>query len=102
MSPSLADTRWNTLEAVHDGRAHEVMGTIYEAAEAAGVKPGTIRVWMSRGKLQPLFGEPGEEFFHIPTVVDIAEAGRGRNVPKDPAANARGPHRRRTELRDAA
>lgn len=102
MAPSLDDIRWNTLEAVHQGRASEVMGTIYEAAEAAGVKPGTIRVWMSRGKLKPLFGRPGEEFFHIPTVIEIAQAGRERNVPKDPAANARGPHRRRTELRDAA
>lgn len=102
MTPSLDDTRWNALEAAQDGRAHEVMGTIDEAAEKAGVKPGTIRVWMTRGKLKPLFGEPGEEFFHIPTVVDIAKAGRARNVPKDPAANARGPHRRRTELPNAA
>jgi hypothetical protein len=57
---------------------------------------------MSRGKLKPLFGQPGEEVFHIPTVVEVAEAGRARNIPKDPAANARGPHRRRAGLRDAA
>ena len=102
MAPSLDDLRWNALEAVQDGRSREVLGTLQEAAEAAGVKPGTVRVWMSRGKLQPLFGEPGNEVFHIPTVVEIAEAGRARNVPKDPAANARGPHRRRTELPHAA
>ena len=102
MAPSLDDLRWNALQAVHDGRANEVMGTIYEAAKAAEVKPGTLRVWMTRGKLKPLFGEPGEEVFHIPTVVEVAEAGRARNVPKDPAANARGPHRRRTTLSDAA
>lgn len=95
MTLSLDDLRWNALEAVQEGRTHEVLGTLYEAAEAAGVKPGTLRVWMSRGKLQPLFGEPGQEVFHIPTVIGVAEAGRARNVPKDPAANARGPHRHR-------
>ncbi|MBR8638615.1 MerR family transcriptional regulator [Streptomyces tuirus] len=102
MTLSLDDLRWNALEAVQEGRAHEVLGTLHEAAEAAGVKPGTLRVWMSRGKLKPLFGDPGGEVFHIPTVVEIAKAGRARNVPKDPAANARGPHRRRTELPNAA
>lgn len=102
MGPSVEDLRWNALEAVQDGRSKEVLGTLQEAAEAAGVKPGTLRVWMSRGKLKPLFGQPGEEVFHIPTVVEVAEAGRARNIPKDPAANARGPHRRRAELRDAA
>lgn len=96
MAPSVEDLRWQALEEVQDGRAKEVLGTITEAAEAAGVKPGTIRVWMSRGKLKPLCGEPGDEIFHIPTVVEIAEAGRARNIPKDPAANARGPHRRRS------
>jgi hypothetical protein len=102
MPSPLDDLRWKALEAVRDGRTREVLGTIHEAAEAAGVKPGTLRVWMSRSKLEPLFGEAGEEIFHIPTVIAVAEAGRARNVPKDPAANARGPHRRRTELRDAA
>lgn len=102
MTPSLDDIRWDALAAAQDGRAAEVLGTIHEAAEAADVKPGTIRVWMSRGKLKPLFGGPGEEVFHIPTVIAIAKAGRDRNVPKDPAANARGPHRRRTVLADAA
>ncbi|MCX4605487.1 hypothetical protein OG402_34020 [Streptomyces anulatus] len=57
--------------------------------------PNTLRVWMSRGKLQPLFGASGEEVFHIPTVKAVAEAGRAKNIPKDPAANARGTHKRR-------
>lgn len=98
---SLTEARWKALEEVQDDHA-DTLGDLHKAAEAAGVMPGTLRVWMSRGKLKPLFGEPGEEVFHIPTVIQIAEAGRSRNVPKDPAANARGPHRRRTTMADAA
>lgn len=102
MTTPPTEAHWQALEAVQAGRTDEALGNLYEAAEAAEVKPGTIRVWMSRGKVKPLFGSPGQEIFHIPTVVEIAKAGRARNVPSDPAANARGPHRRRSELRDAA
>lgn len=97
MNPSVDDACWNALDEVQQG-ADNIVGDLWTAAEAAGVMPNTLRVWMSRGKLKPLFGEPGQEVFHIPTVIAIAEAGRSKNVPKDPAANARGPHKRRQPL----
>ncbi|MFJ4785128.1 hypothetical protein [Streptomyces sp. NPDC088794] len=70
--------RWEALEEVraNGGNATGILGDLFRAAEAAKVMPGTLRVWMSRGRLQPLFGEPGKEIFHIPTVVALAEAGR--------------------------
>lgn len=93
MDDPLTEARWAALkEAKEDPN---ILGDIWKAAEAAGVMPGTLRVWMTRGKLKPLFGDPGKEIFHIPTVKAVAEAGRAKNVPADPAANARGPHRRR-------
>jgi hypothetical protein len=91
---------WPLLVAVQDSPHGEVLGDIWKAAEAAAIKPGTIRVWMTRGKVKPVFGERGQEVFHIPTVVAIAEAGR-KNKPADPAANARGPHARRVALQVA-
>ncbi|MFD7705682.1 hypothetical protein [Streptomyces sp. NPDC059786] len=96
MEPSLDDSRWRALQELQGGDG-SVVGDLWTAAEAAGVMPNTLRVWMSRGKLKPLFGDPGQEVFHIPTVVAVAEAGRSKNVPKDPAANARGPHKRRND-----
>lgn len=103
MTDSPIEAQWKALAEIREDLGGSVLGDLWKAAEAAGVMPGTLRVWMSRGKLKPLFGGPGEEVFHIPTVIEIAEAGRARNVPKDPAANARGPHRRRsTQLSDAA
>ncbi|MGW4493773.1 hypothetical protein [Streptomyces sp. NPDC004376] len=102
MDTSLEEARWQALAEIQAGDADRVVGDLWTAAEAAGVKPGTLRVWMSRGKLQPLFGAPGQEVFHIPTVIAVAVAGKARNVPKDPAANARGPHKRRAPHRQAA
>lgn len=102
MADPLGEARWKALEQIQEDTGSDVLGDLWKAAEAAGVMPGTLRVWMTRGKLKPLFGDPGQEVFHIPTVIEVAEAGRAKNVPKDPAANARGLHRRRTELRDAA
>jgi hypothetical protein len=101
MSDSL-ETQWAAFREVQqepDNR--ELVGDIWKAAEAAGIMPGTIRVWMSRGKVKPLFGERGHEVFHIPTVIAVAEAGRAKNIPRDPAANARGPHARRVALQAA-
>jgi hypothetical protein len=94
VADSLIEARWKALEQIQNDTEGDVLGDLWKAAEAAGVMPNTLRVWMSRGKLKPLFGEPGREVFHIPTVVAVAKAGRARNVPKDPAANARGPHQR--------
>lgn len=85
---------WDLLPEVQGAAPGEILGDIHKAAQVGEVKPGTIRVWMSRGKLRPLFGDPGQEVFHLPTVKAVAEAGRAKNIPPDPAANARGPHRR--------
>ncbi|MFF0736877.1 hypothetical protein ACFYVK_35350 [Streptomyces chartreusis] len=97
MDGSASEARWKALAEVQDDVGADVLGDLWKAAEAAGVMPNTLRVWMTRGKLKPLFGERGQEVFHIPTVIAIAEAGRSRNIPKDPAANARGPHKRRLQ-----
>lgn len=71
------------------------LGTIDEAARVADVKPGTIRVWVSRGKLQPVdLGDNGPELYHLPTVALLRAAGRNHQ-PADPAANSRGPHNKR-------
>lgn len=69
------------------------LGTLQEAAELAGVKPGTIRVWESRGKLKRIGLAGGEPLYHLPTAVLIAADGR-KHTPRDPAANSRGTHKR--------
>ncbi|MET8694710.1 hypothetical protein ABZV65_19455 [Streptomyces bauhiniae] len=101
MDTSQEEAQWAALAEIQAGDADRVVGDLWTAAEAAGVMPGTLRVWMTRGKLKPLFGERGQEVFHIPTVIAVATAGKARNVPKDPAANARGPHKRRTHRQAA-
>lgn len=94
MSTCPTEAQWRALEEIaEDSGDTEIIGDLWRAAEAAGVMPNTLRVWMSRGKLQPLFGEPGHEVFHIPTVIAVAEAGK-RFRPADPAANSRGRHAR--------
>jgi hypothetical protein len=94
--------QWDILaELQADPENREVLGDLWKAAEEAGVKPGTIRVWMTRGKITPVLGAPGQELFHIPTVKEIAAAGR-KNTPADPAANSRGHHARRTRPEVAA
>ncbi|MET8378034.1 hypothetical protein [Streptomyces microflavus] len=69
----------------------EQLGTLWEAAREAGVKPGTIRVWVSRGKLEPVLDGEAGTYFHLPTVKAAAEGG-AKYKPADPAANSRGPH----------
>jgi hypothetical protein len=69
------------------------LGDLWEAAREAGVKPGTIRVWVTRKKIEPvLAGETGP-IFHLPTI-RAAAAGGAKHKPADPAANSRGPHAR--------
>lgn len=77
-------------------RADEDIGDIWEAARVAGVQPGTIRVWMTRAKIEPIIrGDRGEDdLFHLPTIARAAAAGV-KHRPADPAANRRG-HRRTT------
>ena len=70
------------------------VGTLDEAARIAGVKPGTIRVWETRGKLSRLSVAGGEPLYHLPTVNLIAADGR-KHTPRDPAENSRGPHHHR-------
>lgn len=69
------------------------IGTLWEAARAAGVKPGTIRVWMTRGKIEPVLRGEAGDLFHLPTIRAAAEAG-SKYTPTNPAANSRGPHAR--------
>lgn len=62
----------------------EQLGDLWEAARAAGVKPGTIRVWVTRKKIEPVLrGEAGDQF-HLPTVIKASKATAGR--PKSLAA----------------
>lgn len=67
------------------------IGDLWEAARQAGVKPGTIRVWMTRGKIEPLLDGEAGQYFHLPTI-RAAAAGGAKHTPADPAANSRGPH----------
>lgn len=63
----------------HQIRERDHLGTIWEAARIAGVKPNTIRVWMTRGKIEPMqFGDSGPELFHLPTIADAAKVKPGR------------------------
>lgn len=55
------------------------VGDIWQAARAAGIKPGTIRVWMHRQKVEPFLADDGgPEVFHIPTIIRAAQVRPGR------------------------
>ena len=55
------------------------LGTIWEAARTAGVKPGTIRVWETRGKIQRVQGIGNEQpLYHLPTIEAAAQVKPGR------------------------
>jgi hypothetical protein len=68
------------------------LGDIWEAARAAGVRPGTIRVWESRGKIERVRIDTCQPLYHLPTVKAAGEAG-ARHRHDDPGKNSRGPHR---------
>jgi hypothetical protein len=80
---------------VHFAQAEhgDQIGDLWEAARVAEVKPGTIRVWVTRRKIEPILDGEGGTFFHLPTV-KAAAAARSKYKPADPAANSRGPHQR--------
>ncbi|MHC3427204.1 MerR family transcriptional regulator [Streptomyces sp. DT18] len=61
------------------------LGTIWEAARAAGVKPGTIRVWESRNKIERVhFGDTERQpLYHLPTVREAAQRKAGRPTLPD-------------------
>lgn len=67
------------------------LGGLHAAALVAKVKPGTIQVWVSRRKIEPVLIGPDGPLFHLPTVRAAAEGG-AKHRPADPAANSRGPH----------
>lgn len=55
------------------------LGTIWEAARTAGVKPGTIRVWESRGKIERVQGlGDAEPLYHLPTIEQASKVPAGR------------------------
>jgi len=54
------------------------LGNVWEAARAAGVKPGTIRVWETRHKIERVRIGNGEPLYHLPTVRAAAQVRPGR------------------------
>ncbi|WP_284432537.1 hypothetical protein [Streptomyces sp. TUS-ST3] len=67
------------------------LGDQRQAALVAQVKPGTIQVWVSRKKIEPVFTGPEGPIFHLPTVKQAAEGGASHRHPT-PWLNSRGPH----------
>jgi hypothetical protein len=76
---------------IREIRSRDHLGTIQEAARIAGVKPATIRVWVSRGKIAPMPIRNGQPLYHLPTVALAADM-RSKYAPSDPAGNSRGSH----------
>lgn len=81
------------LDEIHFAQVegNDDLGDLWEAAKVAEVKPGTIRVWVTRGKVAPILDGEAGQYFHLPTVRAAAEGG-AKHRPADPAANSRGPH----------
>lgn len=79
-----------SLLEIHFAQLQEAgqIGDLWDAARTAGVQPGTIRVWVTRGKIEPILHTEHGPLYHLPTVKRAAEHGR-RYAPKDPAANRR-------------
>lgn len=73
-----------------EGREKQ-LGDQAEAARVAGVRPGTIQVWVSRKKIEPVFTGPAGPIFHLPTVKKAAEGGARHRHPT-PWLNSSGPH----------
>nr|WTC12543.1 hypothetical protein OHA15_33895 [Streptomyces anthocyanicus] len=81
------------LDEIHFAQVegNDDIGNLWEAAKVAEVKPGTIRVWVTRGKIEPILDGEAGQYFHLPTIRQAAEGG-AKHRPADPAANSRGPH----------
>ena len=81
------------LDEIHFAQVegNDDIGDLWEAAKTAEVKPGTIRVWVTRGKIEPILDGEAGQYFHLPTIRRAAEGG-AKHRPADPAANSRGPH----------
>lgn len=54
------------------------LGSLWDAARIAEVKPGTIRVWESRGKIERVRLHGGQPLYHLPTVKTAAQVPPGR------------------------
>lgn len=54
------------------------LGTIWDAARVAGVKPGTIRVWETRGKIERVQIDHRGALYHLPTVEQASKVKPGR------------------------
>lgn len=56
------------------------LGDIWEAARVANVKPGTIRVWETRGKIERVRLDDADQhpLYHLPTVRLAAQVRPGR------------------------
>lgn len=82
-----------SLDVYAYGQPADEVGDIADAARVAGVEPGTIRVWVSRRKVEPLVrSREAGDLYHLPTIARAAQT-RAAHRPPDPAANSRG-HRR--------
>ena len=81
------------LDEIHFAQVegNDDIGDLWQAAREAEVKPGTIRVWVTRGKIKPILDGEAGQYFHLPTIRRAAEGG-AKHRPTDPAANSRGPH----------
>jgi hypothetical protein len=54
------------------------LGDIWDAARVAGVKPGTIRVWESRGKIERVDLPGDQPLYHLPTIEAASQVKPGR------------------------
>lgn len=64
-----------TLYDIYD---RDDLGNIWEAARVAGVKPGTIRVWESRGKIERMPLGDEDPIYHLPTIRRASQVKAGR------------------------
>lgn len=64
---------------LHQVEDRDHLGTAWEAARVAGVKPDTIRIWVRRRKIEPMpLDDGGLELFHLPTICRAAQVKGGR------------------------
>jgi hypothetical protein len=73
---------FDVLAAQLDAQAtgDSIIGDRYEAAHAAGVKPETISVWVTRHKIEPVVRgtDKATDLFHLPTIRAAAARRPGR------------------------
>lgn len=69
---------FDILAALADG--NDEIGDIHDAARAAGREPGTISVWVTRRKIEPIVRgtDKAGDLYHLPTVRRAAARRPGR------------------------